>query len=116
MKVPMTSTTWLAAFCVVTTLLQLVSVGIAIVRCRLRRGHLPPPAGAPAVSIVRPVCGLDPFARETLGSTFALDYPDYEVIFCLADADDAAAPLLRELIAAHPDVPGRLLIGENRGS
>ena len=116
MTAPLTSTIWLAAFCVVTTVLQLVSVGIAAIRCRQRPGHLPPPPAAASVSVVRPVCGLDPFARETLESTFKLDYPDYEVIFCLADAEDAAAPLLRELIAAHPDVPARLLIGEHRVS
>ena len=49
--------------------------------------------------------------EETLRSAFHLDYPRYEVIFCAASANDAAAPLVRRLIAAHPHVPARLLIG-----
>ena len=107
-------TAWLAGFCLVTTLLQLATVAIAAVRCRIRGAHLPPPDPAPPVTVIRPVCGLDPFARETLASTFALDYPALEIIFCAARADDAAIPLVRELIGAHPRVAARLLIGEHR--
>jgi ceramide glucosyltransferase len=32
------------------------------------------------------LCGLarlEPFSEETLGATFDLDYPDYEIIFCV---------------------------------
>jgi ceramide glucosyltransferase len=49
--------------------------------------------------------------EETLRSAFHLDYPRYEIIFCAASGNDAAAPLVRRLIAAHPHVPARLLIG-----
>lgn len=69
--------------------------------------------GQPRVSLIRPVCGLDHFDRETLGSSFHLDYPDYEVIFCAADEGDPAVPLLHQLIAEHPQVRARLLIGLN---
>ncbi|RWR11698.1 ceramide glucosyltransferase [Paenirhodobacter populi] len=68
----------------------------------------------PFVSIVRPVCGLDRYDAETLASTFALDWPDYEILFCAARAEDAAVPLVRQLIVAHPDRAARLLIGEDR--
>jgi ceramide glucosyltransferase len=105
---------WAAGYCAVTTGLQLASTGIAAWRCRARTRPLAPPANAPPVSIVRPVCGVDNFARETLGSTFGLDYPDYEMLFCAARADDAVVPLVRELIAAHPEAPARLLIGDER--
>jgi ceramide glucosyltransferase len=66
------------------------------------------------VTIVRPVCGVDNFARETLGSTFQLDYPDYEIIFCVARDDDPVIGLVRELIAARPAHRARLLIGDDR--
>jgi len=66
------------------------------------------------VSIVRPVCGVDNFARETLGSTFGLDYPDYEIIFCVAHDDDPVVPLVRDLIASHPSDRARLLVGDDR--
>lgn len=67
----------------------------------------------PFITLLRPVCGLDPFDEETLGSSFTLDYPAYEVIFCAARDSDPAVGLVRRLIAAHPQVPAQLLIGED---
>ena len=54
-------------------------------------------SGTPAVSIIRPVCGLENFIDETLASSFRLDYARYEVIFCVAQARDAAAPPIEPL-------------------
>ena len=65
---------------------------------------------------MQPLCGVETFSRETLRSIFALDYPDYEIIFCLASADDPIAPLVRGAIDAHPERPARLLIGDDRVS
>ncbi|HTZ36556.1 MAG TPA: ceramide glucosyltransferase [Stellaceae bacterium] len=110
----MTLAIWTAWFCAVATGLQLASTAIAAWRCRRPRRPLPPPAAAQPVSIVRPVCGVDNFARETLGSTFGLDHPDYEILFCAARADDPVVALVRELIAAHPGSRARLLIGDDR--
>ena len=73
-----------------------------------------PPKDAPSVTIVQPLCGVETFSRETLRSIFALDYPSYEVIFCLASGDDPIAPLVRGAIAANPNRPARLLIGDDR--
>ena len=49
--------------------------------------------------------------EQTLRSAFDLDYPRYEIIFCAASPNDSAVPLVRHLIATHPHVPARLLIG-----
>jgi ceramide glucosyltransferase len=68
-------------------------------------------ADVAGVSVVRPVCGLENHIEDTLGSAFELDYPRYEIIFCAATANDAAVPLVKRLIAAHPHIPARLLIG-----
>lgn len=105
---------WAAGFCILATCLQVIGCAIAAQRCRGRAKPLPPPRDAPCVSIVRPVCGIDNLARETLGSSFTLDYPDYEVIFCAARDDDPVIGRVRELIAAHPGRCGRLLIGDER--
>src|SRR5262245_55202827 len=70
-------------------------------------------ADVAGVSVVRPVCGLENHIEDTLGSAFELDYPRYEIIFCAAAAGDAAVPLVKRLIAAHPHVPSRLLIGND---
>jgi ceramide glucosyltransferase len=110
----MTATNWAAGFCILATSLQVISTAIAAWRCRARARPLPPPNNPGKVSIVRPVCGIDNFARETLGSTFGLDYPDYEIIFCVASENDPVVGLVHELIAAHPGQRARLLIGDDR--
>jgi ceramide glucosyltransferase len=78
-----------------------------------RRLGAQPAAG---VSILRPVCGLEHRIEETLASSFRIDHPSYEVIFCVAAADDPVVPLVRRLIREHPGIPARLLVGvERRG-
>jgi ceramide glucosyltransferase len=94
-------------------------VHLATVLIALRRLRTPDDRGGdfgngPPVSIIRPVRGLDACEERTLRSTFELDYPGYEILFCCAEADDAAVPVLRKLIGEHPHVPARLLIGDDR--
>ena len=112
----MTGIQFAAAYCLTTTSIQLLSCALAAPRCAKRTRPLPAPADAPPVTLVRPLCGVDPFAEETLASSFALDYPSYELIFCLASADDPVAPMVRRLIEANPKTPARLLIGDDRPS
>jgi ceramide glucosyltransferase len=100
-----------ATFCGVAISLHIASILAAAVRCRTRGAHEPPPPGAPPVTLIRPVCGLDNFVEETLRSSFDLDYPGYEVIFCVASARDPVARLVKDLIAAHPQADAKLLIG-----
>ncbi len=102
-----------AGYCLIMTSVQIASTALARIRCPERKTPLPAPSDAPAVSLVRPVCGLDNYAEETLGSSFSLDYPRYEVLFCAARADDAVLPLVRRLMAANPHVPSRILIGDD---
>ncbi|HYA81765.1 MAG TPA: ceramide glucosyltransferase [Methylocystis sp.] len=112
----MTISALAAGICVSSGGLHALSVGLAIRRCARRTGAAPVPDNAPAVTIVQPLCGVETFSRETLRSVFALDYPGYEIIFCLASADDPIAPLVRGAIKAHPERPARLLVGDDRVS
>jgi ceramide glucosyltransferase len=102
------------AFCVVTTTIQVASTVIAIIRCKPPATRIDTPAHAPAVSLVRPVCGLENYVEETLASGFALDYPHYEIVFCVASAQDPVVPMVKRLMAAHPGVPARLLVGSEK--
>ncbi|MBS4082172.1 MAG: glycosyltransferase [Rhizobiales bacterium] len=69
--------------------------------------------GTPPVTIVRPVCGLDGEAERTLRSSFHLDYPRYEILFCVASPNDPVIPLVRKLIAQYPEADARLLVGDD---
>ncbi|MGA9136734.1 MAG: ceramide glucosyltransferase [Methylovirgula sp.] len=101
-----------ALFCLVLVTLNFISIAIAMRRAKPRKTPLPPAENAPCVSVVRPVCGIDNFCEETLGSSFRLDYPRYEVIFCVARASDLVVAMVERLIAAHPHVSARLIIGD----
>src|SRR5260370_15854761 len=119
-----------ASFCSTAFVFHIVSIIIAARRCRprpaaqLKPGPFPlrlareerEGATVPPVSIVRPVCGLDNFLEETLRTSFELDYPRYELIFCVASIRDPAIAVVHQLIAAHPQSHARLLIGDDRVS
>jgi ceramide glucosyltransferase len=96
--------------------LHALSTVLAAGRCRKGLPERAPPADLPPVSIVQPLCGVEPFSRQTLASIFALDYPEYEIIFCIADARDPIVPLVHRFIESHPEIPARLLVGEDRVS
>ncbi|MCC7251762.1 ceramide glucosyltransferase [Hyphomicrobium sp.] len=109
---------WAAlVFLVLATLVHVASAAISIWRIRGHRASPPDPEQTlPPVSIIRPVCGLDPFDELTLRSTFTLDHPGLELLFCSARDRDAAVPLVRRLIAEHPHVDARLLIGDDKST
>jgi ceramide glucosyltransferase len=97
------------AFCGVAFILHFASILVATLRLNRRDAWV---AGFDAgVSVLRPVCGMENHIEETLRSTFQLDYPRYEVVFCAADRNDPVIPIVQRLIETHPDVEARLLIG-----
>jgi ceramide glucosyltransferase len=102
-----------AIFCISATTFHVATIVIAVQRFRRRsRGTLS--ELYPPVTLIRPLCGLDNFAADTLRSTFALAYQPYETLFCVATASDPVVPLVETLIAEHPGANARLLIGDDR--
>jgi ceramide glucosyltransferase len=101
----------LAAICLVSLLAHAFSVAVAMHRCRPKRAAAPPPVAAPKIAILRPVCGVDTFEALTLRSTFKLDYPNLQLIFCCDRASDPAALLVEALMREFPKVDAKLLIG-----
>src|SRR5499427_4614992 len=106
-----------ASFCGITFLLHIITTIVAAWRCRsvptVKSTIGEAPAALPPVSIVRPICGLDPFLEETLRTSFELAYPTYELIFCVASTRDPAIAVVQELIAAYPQSRARLLVGDD---
>ncbi|RUU50676.1 ceramide glucosyltransferase [Mesorhizobium sp. M2C.T.Ca.TU.002.02.1.1] len=90
---------------------------ILLASSRLKRRHvIAAPDGAQPVSIIVPSRGVEPFTQETLERAFSLDWPGYELIFCVAHAEDPVVRLIDAAIVRHPKVPARLLIGDDRVS
>ncbi len=60
--------------------------------------------GFDPVTILKPVCGLDPGLYANLRSFCEQDYPEYQVIFGVRAADDPAIAVVERVIR---DLPGR---------
>jgi ceramide glucosyltransferase len=75
---------------------------------------VPPAATHPeAVSVLKPLSGLDEGLEANLRSFFEQDYPDFEILFAVRQESDPCVPLVRRLCAEYSGVPSRLiLVGE----
>ena len=71
-------------------------------------------AFTPPVSILKPIRGLDPDAYENLASFCRLDYPEYEIVFCVDPDDEAVLSVLAKLTSDFPQCRIRVLYGSGR--
>ena len=63
----------------------------------------------PPISILKPLCGFDEGLYENLVSFAEQRYPDFELIFAVADPRDAALQAVERLRREYPGVPTRVL-------
>lgn len=93
---------------------QLVSAVRFFRRARRRWGdggvHTPP------VTMLKPLKGPGIDLYENLETFCTQDYPDYEIVFGVADPDDPAVEIVRRLQQAHPERRIALAIGERGGT
>jgi len=60
------------------------------------------PTYRPKVALLLAVRGSDPEFEQHIESLFALDYPDYEIVFGVAERRDEAYPVLAAACERHP--------------
>lgn len=95
-----------------TVYLGLVLAAVAKFRKESQKLLYPPVADAslPAVSMIKPVHGLEPQLRENIESFFRQDYPKFEILFGADTDEDAALEIVREVGARYPHVASRIIV------
>jgi ceramide glucosyltransferase len=89
----------------------LVYSGLTVIAA-LRYLAVRPPdlRSAEPVSILKPLHGLEADLESNLRTFFEQDYPSFEILFAVRDANDPAVPVVEKLRQEYPKVPSRLLI------
>ena len=119
---------WLSPALLAVTLVSLAYVWFALwTLCAFLRWQRAESARAhatdlPPVTLLKPLCGLEPELDANLRSFCTQDYPTFQVIFAVRDADDPALGVVERLIGDLPDrdvsvvVDGRLYGANHKAS
>lgn len=94
-----------AALAVTSTLLSTAALYWVTRRRRNLPDHTPP------VTILKPLKGVDEGLEDNLRGFFRLDYPDYQLLFGVADGDDPAVAVVNRLLTEFPGRDARLVVG-----
>ena len=74
------------------------------------QGRSTSPQDLPAVTILKPVHGMEPKLEETLESFFQQEYSNFEIVFGARNVSNEALVVVEKLRAKYPHVPTRVVI------
>lgn len=90
---------------------SLVYAAVALLRvAMLARKTMVLPSTLPAMTVLKPVCGLEPHLYENLRSFCQQDYPDFQILFGVREADDKAIPVIERIIREFPHRQAALIV------
>ena len=100
---------FVAAAGLVTSTGYLLLVSIASARFRRQRRAANVPAAFPPVTLLKPLCGMEPGLEANLTSFFEQQYSSFEIIFGARRADDPALDVVRRISRKYPSVPVKIV-------
>ena len=108
----------LAVACIGTTSSTIFLVMTLVAAIRYRRqaeqaradALAVPDANLPAVTILKPVHGMEAELEQNLESFFQQDYPHYEIIFGARDAANPALQVAESVRARHPRIKTQVIL------
>ncbi len=89
---------------VYTALVLVAAIGFLRRRHSLVRGSF-----RPSLSLLKPLHGDEPGLGARLEGFFQQDYPEYEIIFCARDVNDAGLHVARLVAGRYPAIPVQFL-------
>jgi ceramide glucosyltransferase len=92
---------WIAGLFALIGVVQQV-VGTVLVS-RFSNTAAPLPLSRPPVSLLKPLCGVEPLTELALESFFLLDYPEYQLVFGVHSGADPVLDILSRLRGRYPN-------------
>ncbi|XP_036343285.1 ceramide glucosyltransferase-like [Rhagoletis pomonella] len=100
---------WCGTWCV-----HLLAICYGKFKLHKKSCNYPNETPLPAVSILKPLMGTDPNLEHNLESFFIMDYPMYELLFCIEDSVDPAINIVQSLMTKYPQVDASLYMGGSK--
>ncbi|KAL1140206.1 hypothetical protein AAG570_000138 [Ranatra chinensis] len=94
-----------------TWVIHLLAIGYAKYRLHRKVQLLPNENSFPGVTILKPLMGVDPNLFSNLETFFTMNYPLYEIHFCIEDESDPAIMVVKRLQDKYPHVTSRIFTG-----
>jgi ceramide glucosyltransferase len=100
---------WVAMCGTVTSTIYCLMVIAAAVRFAVRKRWEDRAAATflPALSVLKPLHGMEPGLERNIESFFEQDYPEFELLFCARQESDEGLQLARRVGARYPHVDAR---------
>jgi ceramide glucosyltransferase len=90
----------IAGLCALIGVVQLL-IGTELIR-RFRAAPAPVPPAYPPVSILKPLCGVEPLSELALESFFLIEYPQFQLVFGVQNPSDPVLHIVERLRARYP--------------
>ena len=92
------------------TLAGFVQAGAGMLAVRHFQRAAPLPGPRPPITVLKPLHGDEPMLEQALESFCRQDYPDFQIVFGVQDANDTAITVVKRLRAKYPSIDMDLVI------